>query len=100
MKNEIPARRTIAPIAIAIALLPLRPPPVEDVLGVVRTVGAVVVVVCGADCGIPGENGLLDWALAAEGATSVASETRSRSRRTYRSDARGCSIAGVSGASL
>ena len=60
MNNEIPVRITIAPIAIKIALVPLKPLLVEEVVGVETTGGAVVVGVVGAACcGRPGTSGLV-----------------------------------------
>jgi hypothetical protein len=62
MKNAIPSSTTSAQIPIITPLLPLKAPPEDDVVEVLITGGAVVVVgvvVCGA--GIPGESGLLEF---------------------------------------
>jgi hypothetical protein len=73
MKNEIPARRTTAPIAIATIPPPPRlPPPVVVVIG--ATVGVVAVGV-GGDDGSPGLKGLAvgvpPWASEAGGSAST-----------------------------
>jgi hypothetical protein len=103
MKNEMPPSRTIAPSAIAIVLLPLSPPLLEDVVGVVMIVGVEDVGTVTEGCGKLGASGFdrLPWARAAPGsataaATAAAITAVSRVRTFYAS---GCSIAGVSGAS-
>jgi hypothetical protein len=60
MKNEIPAIRTSAPIAITIALVPLRVLlPDVWVCDVVITVGVAVVVGAGAGDGVSGDSGFV-----------------------------------------
>ncbi len=104
MKKQMPPRTTIAPIPISNASPPLRPPD-ELLPGVVTTTGGLVVVVCtgAGDDGIPGENGLVAMAAdAAAGALSISATATSQAPLLvviYRSDASGCSIAGVSGGS-
>jgi hypothetical protein len=109
MNNEIPPRITSAPTAIAIAFVLLRPL-LPDVLVFRLVIVGVEDVVVAVDCGTPGVNGLAGpWARAAgaapsaQPASTVASAARPvadmRVPSTYRSDASGCSIAGVSGAS-
>lgn len=57
MKNEMPPSRTIAPIAIAIALLPLSPLLLEEVEEVVMIVGVEAVGTVTDGCGKPGARG-------------------------------------------
>ena len=106
MKNEIPAIRTSAPIAITIALVPLRLllPDVWVWVDVI-TVGVAWVVGAGVGVGSSGESGFVVWPSAAAGRASAALASASTTvkrakdlKRLY-SAARGCSIAGVSGAS-
>src|ERR1700742_782934 len=106
MKNEIPPIRTSAPIAITIALVPLRLLlPDVWVCVDVMTVGVAVVVGAGVGDGSSGDSGLVVCARALAGTARLA--TASANTRAGRSGdfngrysaARGCSIAGVSGAS-
>ncbi len=119
MKNAMPPSTITAPAAIAIAA----PPDSEELPddGVVATVGGAVAVDAVGPDGSPGANGLLPPAplgttpvepAAPVGAASATTGVRNAitptitdthasrrtMRRTYRSDASGCSIAGVSGA--
>ena len=106
MKNEIAPIRTSAPIAITIALVPLRLllPDVWVCVDVI-TVGVAVVVGAGVGVGVSGDSGLVVWPSALAGMASAAlasaSTTAERTRdfNVLYSVARGCSIAGVSGAS-
>ncbi len=102
----------MAPTAIAIAPPPLKALPLPADVAVL-TVGAAVVVVVGIEtlgCGKPGESGLplgaCACASAAAGSTSPAVSSATRTTRIVLnaptgcpSQASGCSIAGVSGAS-
>jgi len=65
MKNEMPPRRTIAPIAIAIASPPLSPLLLEEPDVAVMIVGVVVVGVLTDGWGRPGARGLdgPDWLI-------------------------------------
>ncbi len=123
MKSEIPTSTTTAPVAITTALLPLSPLSGEEVVPVlVGATGVVAVGVAPGDWGRPGESGLpVGPEPSADGAAPIAGsgdpsantavaapataldlhERRRRNARpAYRSDASGCSIAGVSGACL
>jgi hypothetical protein len=120
MKYEMPASTTIAPTAIAIAPVPLSPlfePPVVAVG--TATAGVVAVGVAIVGWGMPGANGLVDPGRAGTtgvvaavtvlpAASAPAGRNPSRTARTsatslltstrrYRSEASGCSIAGVDG---
>ena len=107
MKNEIPAIKASAPIAIRIALVPLRVllPDVWVCVDVITVVGAAVVVGAGVGEGASGDSGLVLWPSAVVGRASAAlasASTTARRRKNFNalySAARGCSIAGVSGAS-
>ena len=106
MKNEIPPIRTSAPIAITIALVPLRLLlPDVCVVEVITVVGAAVVVGAGVGVGSSGASGLVLWpsALAGRASEALASASttaeRTKDLNALYSAARGCSIAGVSGAS-
>src|SRR5262249_58884714 len=84
MKNEIAAISTSAPIAITIALVPLKvlPPDVCVWLWVI-TVGVAVVVGAGVGDGVSGDRGLVPWATALAGATSAAlTSTSTKAERT------------------
>jgi hypothetical protein len=109
MKSEIPPSTTIAPIAIAIALPPLRPlldPEVDEVE--LMIVGVVAVGIVAAGWGKPGESafdgpgvirfGVDPWARALPG-NAIAATIAAAAIRPRTAYASGCSIAGVSGAS-
>jgi hypothetical protein len=123
MNSAIAVSTTTAPIVITSAFEPLRPPPPEVALVAVRIVGVDVLGVVTGDSGTPGENGLLVvvWAPAREASIAVPRTASSRQIRhargastamgrflvtaptltdaRQRSDASGCSIAGVWGGS-
>ena len=107
MKNEIPAIRTSAPIAITIALVPLSVllPDVCVCVDVITVVGAAVVVGAGVGEGSSGDSGFVVWPSAPAGSASTALASASTTAKREKdfnslySAARGCSIAGVSGAS-
>jgi hypothetical protein len=106
MKNEIAPIKTSAPIAIRIALVPLRVLlPDVWVCADVITVGVAVVVGAGVGEGVSGERGLVSWprALAGRASAALASASttteRTKDFNVRYSVASGCSIAGVCGAS-
>jgi len=106
MKNEIPPIRASAPIAVRIALVPLRLLlPDVCVVDVITVGGAAVVVGAGVGEGSSGDSGLVLWprALAGRASAALASASTTAGRikdlNALYSVARGCSIAGVSGAS-
>ena len=106
MKNEIAPIRTSAPIAITIALVPLKVllPDVWVCVDVI-TFGVAGVVGAGVGVGVSGDSGFVVWPSALAGtaraALASASTTAERTRdfNGLYSVASGCSIAGVSGAS-
>ncbi len=110
MKIAMPPRITNAPTTIAIALPLLSPLLPDELVVTLVIVGVAVVVTLGVLCGMPGDSGLpIPWARAA-GAQPSAQPTMTvasapkpavdeRLPNTYRSDASGSSMAGVSGAS-
>ena len=106
MNSEMPPKTTIAPIAMMIPELPLKPLPLPAVVPVVMV--GVDVVAGGVDtpgCGNPGASGFVPCAKAAGGSTSAAARTMARTVRKALKNAppkdyaSGCSIAGVLGAS-